>query len=52
MSNADLLEAIRLLVQLKERIMSEEWVMPRMQNAVLTGIKLSIQTLSDEITKR
>lgn len=44
-----MMEALRLLRELHDRVAGETWVVRAMQRAVLTGIKMSIQQLEKEI---
>lgn len=48
----DLLEAILILTELKENTEAQEWAVPAMKRAVLTGVKMCIQRLNNEVTKR
>lgn len=40
-------EAIRLLEELKAKTEKEEWAIPAMKRAVLSGVMLSIQRLKE-----
>lgn len=44
--------ALRAVIELRDKIEAEEWVNIAQQNAVLTGIKMAIQKLANEATKR
>jgi hypothetical protein len=44
--------AIASLEELKRNTENEEWVIPEMKRAILTGVVLCIQKLRNETTKR
>jgi hypothetical protein len=44
-------EAITILEELKANTEAEEWVLLQVRRAILTGVRMSVQRLQNEITE-